>query len=113
LAGFARSNLVSGPVLDGETPVCAALSLLEKFRFPAAFEFPTGDWFESYEPSSLHVSETKIFVLLIAVHLMRGGANMILQGRMERLPELPCTRLGVEARTSSNTPLAARGCRPR
>ena len=29
------SNLVSGPVLDGETPVCAALSLLGKFRFPA------------------------------------------------------------------------------
>jgi hypothetical protein len=52
-AGFARWKLVSGPVLDGETPVCAALSLLGKFRFPAAFECPTGDWFESYEPSSL------------------------------------------------------------
>jgi hypothetical protein len=50
---LAGTNLVSGPVLDGETPVCAALSLLEKFRFPAAFECPTGDWFESYEPSSL------------------------------------------------------------
>ena len=34
-AGFARWKLVSGPVLDGETPVCAALSLLGKFRFPA------------------------------------------------------------------------------
>ena len=50
---FARWKLVSGPVLDGETPVCAALSLLVKFRFPVAFDGPTGDWFESYEPSSL------------------------------------------------------------
>ena len=48
-----RTNLVSGPVLDDETPVCAALSLLGKFRFPAAFECPIGDWFESYQPSSL------------------------------------------------------------
>ena len=46
IAGFAGSNLVSGPVLDGERPVCAALSLLGKFRFPAAFECSTGDWFE-------------------------------------------------------------------
>jgi hypothetical protein len=37
LAGFARWKLVSGPVLDGETPFCAALSLLGKFRFPAGF----------------------------------------------------------------------------
>jgi hypothetical protein len=50
---FARWKLVSGPVLDGETPVCAALSLLVKFRFLAAFDGPTGNWFESYEPSSL------------------------------------------------------------
>jgi hypothetical protein len=52
-AGFARWKLVSGLVLDGETPVCAAVSLPAKFRFPAAFECPIGDWFESYEPSSL------------------------------------------------------------
>jgi hypothetical protein len=53
LAGFGLIELVSSPVPDDETPVCAALSPLGKFRFPAAFECPTGDWFESYEPSSL------------------------------------------------------------
>jgi hypothetical protein len=32
-----RSNLVSGPVLVGEAPVCSLYSLLGQFRFSAAF----------------------------------------------------------------------------
>jgi hypothetical protein len=35
-AGFARWKLVSGPALEGAMPVCSALSLLGKLRFPAA-----------------------------------------------------------------------------
>ena len=34
LAGFARSKLVSGPLLDGETPGCAALVSAQKIPFP-------------------------------------------------------------------------------
>ena len=55
---FARWKLVSGPVLDGETPVCAALSLLVKFRFLAAFDGPTGNWFEFMSLAVCDVSET-------------------------------------------------------
>jgi hypothetical protein len=35
IGGLCPLESVSGPVLDGETPGCAALSLLGKFRFPA------------------------------------------------------------------------------
>jgi hypothetical protein len=35
IGGLCPLEFVSGPVLDGETPGCAALSLLGKFRFPA------------------------------------------------------------------------------
>ena len=39
LAGIAHLNLVSGRVSGGDRPVFAALSLLGKFRFPAAFHY--------------------------------------------------------------------------
>ena len=57
-AGFARWKLVSGPVLDGETPVCAALSLLVKFRFPATFECPTETGSSPTSLAVCDVSET-------------------------------------------------------